>query len=538
MRIILITLLFFVSTQFVFSQFSDPILKYKEYKESGEIMDIEILGNQKYLNISGVGIFLINGNNITDTLGTDIRNIYHINTDNNNIWCVKERGEVFKLNNLIPYEFSRNEYFLNDITFDNNDNILFPDPSELGFIKFNKNTNSYSSFTYKGEKSPLVKCIYVDSKDKIWLGTRNGLYFYNEEDKKFEKEMSRHAPKNRVYQIVGNDSVMFVGGESRVWKYRHKNEEWKILLNNYGAKTKSNVQRNSLKKTGGIKDMTLDHKGNLWIASSKIIRYDVRGYWEIFDFFDDNNQKIKEGIKPTSIRTEKLTNDSTKIWIGTEQKGLWHLKTRTITTTTGLKNIVFIIDPSLKKWRLRKIKKIIKSWTYFLNPDDKISIISYSYNEEGVSGYRNILNEGEPTLTAKDSRKILRQIGKVKRKKVAINREINLDTIYKKKRVNDDYIKRPDFFTEIKDYEILKHTFSDTLINDTLKTIITNTENLTYKNAYLIACKVAVDNEIKGGNNRIIVFTDRTPYSLVAELKAILKETYDKKLISIDFIIF
>ncbi len=530
MKSIFTVILFFVATQFVISQNDiDRITKYENYQEYGRITDISILGGDKYLNVSSNGVFLLQNNCVNIVAGTKNETIYLINNDKSHVWCVKDRGEVFNLNNpTVRHLFASDSYNVKDIAFDESDNILFPDPSELGFIQFNKKNQKYTYFTDDKEQTASVNCLYVDNDNKIWIGTNKGIYTYNEKDKTFEFETSRKAPKYKVNQIVGNDSVMFCAGHDKIWKYHRERHEWKILVSNHGTTAKSNVQRNKLKKIEKVEDMFLDHGGNLWIASSKIIRYDVRGYWETFDFYDDYKNKIenkKNEIIPLSIRTEKYKSDSTKIWIGTKTSGLWCFKTKTITTATSKKNIVFIIDSSLKKSELRKIKQTIKLWLAYLNPLDQISIIGYDYVDSIAKGsYFNYIS-----TTANDSRSILKKIRKIKSKdNASLCKLISTDTVFESRD------KKEFSYKKIENYEIIKYSQYRNRSGELVKESI----NITHENAYLVALKIITQSYIDGGNNRIIVFTDGRGNPIDTKLKTIIKETYIKTPFSIDYITF
>ena len=143
-------------------------------------------------------------NDPTTLDGTSIYAIYK--DDEKNIWVATMSG--INLYNRVEDKFKRVrnlDVLTIDILQDNSGNIWFATHGK-GVFKYNKKDNYWVNYNIKGASrflsSSHANCLYLDNMNKIWVGTKEGLCFYNESQDNFEPVIIKGLLSNNICGIV------------------------------------------------------------------------------------------------------------------------------------------------------------------------------------------------------------------------------------------------------------------------------------------------------------------------------------------------
>ena len=202
-----------------------------------------------------------------------------------------------------------------------------------------------------------IHAILEQDDSLLWLGTENGLNLLNTSSKKFTNIFNQpkfHSKKVNVYSLVEVNNTLWVGADEALYKVNLEDnsiEEIEIQLstltkqlhvrkllivdNNLVIATEGNgliifntrtlqarqyYQGNSMIKSNVVWDLHIDTEKEIAIATSKGV-----------NFFKIKNKKITsikaldKEIKSQAVKT--IFEDKVGvIWIGTESKGLYKLK--------------------------------------------------------------------------------------------------------------------------------------------------------------------------------------------------------------------
>jgi serine phosphatase RsbU (regulator of sigma subunit)/ligand-binding sensor domain-containing protein len=160
-----------------------------------------------------------------------------------------------------------NEYITN---FDcNNDAHIWFITNKSRLIDFDSQTGKFRIYDpseiYKSGFDQLVgTAIVFDKDDNLWIGTRNGIYFFNKENKRFESfnDSSINPTKNEIILDLKLDSFgsLWIGTQfGGLLKY-----EDKTIFNSYSS---TSSDKNSL-TPGWANNIYEAHDGNIWITTS------------------------------------------------------------------------------------------------------------------------------------------------------------------------------------------------------------------------------------------------------------------------------
>jgi len=242
-----------------------------------------------------------------------------------NLYAKNEKGESLFSNNYIASIFTEN------------DSIIWVGTWGTGFHIFNrksKEVNRY--FTGNSDlKNDFVHKIFKSSNGDYWLGTQDGISFFDQEHKTFSgfenKEIIQMLNKNRIYDIVESDFANY-------WiatKYGLLNIKNDSLVKSYIATEENETTISS----NLVYDLLLDSKNNLWIAtdyglnklnlsSGNIIQYfktnaqcnDCLSSNEILCLYEDTANQVLwlgtvAGLNKMDVKTEQFT-------VYTEKDGL------------------------------------------------------------------------------------------------------------------------------------------------------------------------------------------------------------------------
>lgn len=256
-----------------------------------------------------------------------IKDIYEDN--NGSIWIGTNFGgvNVVHKNTLVFDVFKHNSYTNNSISGnlisvmakDNRGN-LWVGTEGSGLNRYNPRTGSFSRYVYAAENSSsigsnTVKSIYVDRKDNIWIGLfEGGLELYNPQTDGFihfrPNASDPHALNHGYISAIDEDAdgKIWIGTSNRglnildpktqVFSHINKSSEGRGLTSDY------------------IRDILIDSKGNVWIATVLGVNLLKKGETRFVSFVEGSNGLTSRYIN--CIAEDPKGN----IWIGAHKGGL------------------------------------------------------------------------------------------------------------------------------------------------------------------------------------------------------------------------
>ncbi|MEI6409877.1 MAG: OmpA family protein [Bacteroidota bacterium] len=148
-------------------------------------------------------------------------------------------------------------------------------------------------------KSNEITCIFQDASGKYWIGNKEGLMIGV--PKKWKTELDDFG----IQRIRAVGAGFFVLGDSELWEVQ-------------GEKFKRIDHINDKAFEGEAVDFDFDPAGNLWILSHMLTRYDLKT--DEFDTFSGPEYYTSE----YGLCLESDADGA--VWIGTEDKGLYHVE--------------------------------------------------------------------------------------------------------------------------------------------------------------------------------------------------------------------
>ncbi len=182
-------------------------------------------------------------------------------------------------------------------------------------------------------------------KSKLWVGTNQGLYLYNTRNQFLSKDFTERNSKlkSNVINFIFRDiyDIVWVGTESGVSRFKdekskkplNSKENFKIIAEEnefiwmitdvdmhlifdgnrwQGIGLKDDIH------TGEINDLAIDQKGNLYIASDKLVKVDPEK--NIIESYSDDLGLLSK--KCLSLAADAFNH----IYIGTAEAGLFRLR--------------------------------------------------------------------------------------------------------------------------------------------------------------------------------------------------------------------
>lgn len=256
-----------------------------------------------------------------------IKDIYEDN--NGSIWIGTNFGgvNVVHKNTLVFDIFKNNSYTSNSISGNlvsvmakDNQGNLWIGTEGHGLNRYNPRTGSFSRYVYKAENpssigSNTVKSIYVDATDNIWIGLfEGGLELYNPQTDGF----THFKPNANDPHALNHGYISAIAGDAdgKIW-IGTSNKGLNIL----DPKTHLFSHINTSSEGSGltsdyIRDILIDSKGNVWIATVSGINLLKKGHTRFISFVEGSN-----GL--TSRYINCIAEDANgNIWIGTHKGGL------------------------------------------------------------------------------------------------------------------------------------------------------------------------------------------------------------------------
>ncbi len=188
--------------------------------------------------------------------------------------------------------------------------------TDFGLNKYNRNTDDFNCYylpTDGNNETNIVSAICRTSNNKLWIGTRNGIFLFNEKDKKFEKftegSFADNQPKqNRINAFIEDSSkILWVGTWNGLYKLDSKKEKFQLYRN------KVNVDYEML--DNDIRAILVDTKNRLWLG------YRSRGLSLVNDSrnFSVHYSTSNVNRKLVGNHVQVIFEDNnSQIWIGTD----------------------------------------------------------------------------------------------------------------------------------------------------------------------------------------------------------------------------
>lgn len=163
-----------------------------------------------------------------------------------------------------------------------------------------------------------INCSYLDSKNRLWFGTDDGLNLYDYKNDCFKRillsEFKRNKVKVLVKSLIGdNRGSLFIGTlELGLFK---------LDLNTFKVE-KISFQETNLPTTVSINALKVDSKGKVYAGTDKGLKeFDAKTNTLRRSIF-----KNKDGFKSINEPVQCLLIESDNIWIGTVSTGLFKIK--------------------------------------------------------------------------------------------------------------------------------------------------------------------------------------------------------------------
>jgi len=275
----------------------------------------------------------------------------------------KKKGEEFKI-----FDFDGSGNQITKLVEDKDSSIIWLVGWNLNLIKFSYKDFAYQSYTLPGDQKERKNTYSViqDKNGKLWVGTwGNGLYLFDPKTEHFEKIQIDQGNKVVDYDIIldvfeDSRGIIWVGtdggGIVRISPYMdfsviypaykehilHVNAFYSDITNNYliGSRGKGLYQSEDLKEYKQV-PIRASSNNQSWERNSIycIRKMDNDQIWIGSDFgiYEMNNSGGSSTCIPLSERYNNadfievkkvlsIEENKDDLWIGTQQKGLYHFR--------------------------------------------------------------------------------------------------------------------------------------------------------------------------------------------------------------------
>lgn len=183
-----------------------------------------------------------------------------------------ETGKISNFNNLPNNRNSLVNDHIFDIEEDSYGNIWFATMGE-GLDCYDPKTKTFTHFQHKQDKRGLnsdrVRCLFEDSKKRLWIGTDEGAQFFNLVSREFVNSIgntnfSKQLKDTPVHDIFEDSygNIWFSTNTYGLCRLNAENSEWQSFQTSNGMPSNS------------VYGAFEDQKGNIWCCTNKgIARY-------------------------------------------------------------------------------------------------------------------------------------------------------------------------------------------------------------------------------------------------------------------------
>ncbi len=220
--------------------------------------------------------------------------------------------EVFTFTDFTDYNSSIKYPIISRIIEDNQNNLWIGTESK-GLIYYNTKLNTYRNFNAENHSISrnTIKSIYYDRTAEIlWIGTHlGGLNKYNIKENKFSyidvkwNQNSNYTQSIQV--IVPYKNYLYLGTLSGIYRYN-------ILTGDIDQDSQL------ADKFSIVKDIVIDEKENMWIASNGLYCYNLKT-GSIEDF---KSKFTHSNISPQTLVNDIYIDNKKRLWLGTNGAGV------------------------------------------------------------------------------------------------------------------------------------------------------------------------------------------------------------------------
>lgn len=271
---------------------------------------------------------------------SDIKILQVYEDSKQRLWVGTHRGGLNRYshatNDFCQYSVSHNKSvpFFNSsilsIVEDENNVVWFG--SNEGLFYYNATVDSVMKFKIIGRSTRTVTALCRAGNNLLWVGTHHGLFLLNTTTNTFVKSFI--SDSENTYSLSGNIiSVLLLDSKNRLWagtrnnglnclvdtavnvfrKYRHESKNKNSLLNNY------------------VRTLSEDKQGAIWIGTGQgidILHSDEQVKKSPTFTHIQRDKKVKASLGQNSVFSLYIDNKS-DIWIGSWSKGISYLNNRT-----------------------------------------------------------------------------------------------------------------------------------------------------------------------------------------------------------------
>ncbi|MEO8110698.1 MAG: two-component regulator propeller domain-containing protein [Ginsengibacter sp.] len=292
--------------------------------------------NQIYFHTSGAKLFTIRQNkieavkefenNFTTSIAADKNKNLHVAVFRKGIYRLS--GNEWKLD--IDLQKIDTTIIVKEIFFDTNNKIWLL--SNKGIYT---DANGHMTLLISPQEiKSLLTCVAEDAKGRIWVGTSKGAYIVNLSGPVENVAAASGLTDNSIEEIIKDR-------EGNLWFATDGDGIYKLTNNSLG-------NYNSIHGLNGnvVMGLTLDDENKLWLGTSEggLAKYDNKKFI---------NYKIAGGNEEAQKTNSLLYGSGKQLWIGTLGGGLWTLKNGNyseVLTENGnhFKEVVSIYEDSQK----------------------------------------------------------------------------------------------------------------------------------------------------------------------------------------------
>jgi ligand-binding sensor domain-containing protein len=303
------------------------------------------------------------------------KELFYFFLDNDkNVWITSSRPEFYKYD---PSSQKITTYLLSAITkqkknegtdatqlvhciFEDNHHIIWVGTQNAGLLKYNKETDSFTSITGQNEKQQSINynydinCITQDKEDNIWLGTDKGITVFNPYRQYFQSVYHDDndpltIPKNEIQECIetSNGDILAAtwGGGMTIYdnqwhfkkniRFTNEHPEYNLLwsfiqkddhtiwigcqhgyIHIYDP-VKETIQTIHPPELNNftIQCMKKDKQGNIWLGlhDGKVAKWDKSQ--NRFYGYNENDKGITQTFAPV---LSLFIDDHQQCWVGTE----------------------------------------------------------------------------------------------------------------------------------------------------------------------------------------------------------------------------
>ena len=153
--------------------------------------------------------------------------------------------------------------------------------------------------------SDIIRCLEIDNKNNIWIGTDEGLVFYDEYKWTIYNTTNSKIPKNQIWSLACVGDTVWVGLTDNGGLAKYDGNNWKIY-NSDNTPFPSNPDEIELT----ITTIKIDSKHNIWVGTNNygLYKFDKKNWTTYYP-------KYETPISSPSIRAIDIGEDDV-VWIG------------------------------------------------------------------------------------------------------------------------------------------------------------------------------------------------------------------------------